>query len=99
LAKGLSDAPAKGQVRVDLAIVDLSEANLHFLFDWSRRARGQDVGRRYCLYWKDSASTPSGPLSFWLKHGFCILREDEHSALVHRELGEERHQGVNGRRG
>lgn len=186
---------------MDLAIVDLSEANLHLLFDWSRRARGQDAGCRFCLYWeepdrakwpesleerewlkrqwlrdveaefgacgklalrgseavgytqfsaprylpnvagyacgppsddtvfvsclfvperqrgkgigsavlqvilddlrgrsvssveayvlKDSANNPSGPLSFWLKHGFYILREDEHFALVHKELREE----------
>jgi len=36
---------------------------------------------------KRSANNPSGPLEFWLKHGFSVVREDEDFALVHRKLG------------
>jgi hypothetical protein len=51
--------------------------------------RGRSVSAVETYALKDSANNPSGPLSFWLKHGFCILREDEHFALVHMELREE----------
>ena len=35
---------------------------------------------------KISANNPSGPLRFWLKHGFTLVREDGDFALVRREL-------------
>jgi GNAT superfamily N-acetyltransferase len=35
---------------------------------------------------KSSANNPSGPLRFWLKHGFTVVREDDDFALVRREL-------------
>jgi hypothetical protein len=36
---------------------------------------------------KDSPNNPSGPLDFWLRKGFHIVREDQHFALVRKELG------------
>jgi len=35
---------------------------------------------------KDSPNNCSGPLAFWLKHGFAVVREDVGFALVRREL-------------
>jgi len=35
---------------------------------------------------KNSPNNSSGPLEFWLKHGFRIVREDEDFALVRCEL-------------
>ena len=35
-----------------LELVDLSESNLQHLFDWSAKAKGQDVGCKFCLYWE-----------------------------------------------
>jgi GNAT superfamily N-acetyltransferase len=34
---------------------------------------------------KGSENNPSGPLEFWLAHGFRVVREDERFALVRRE--------------
>jgi GNAT superfamily N-acetyltransferase len=35
---------------------------------------------------KSAGSNPSGPVEFWLKHGFQPIREDADFALVHMEL-------------
>ena len=37
---------------------------------------------------RGSADNPSGPLGFWLKHGFTVVREDDGFALVRRKLGQ-----------
>jgi ribosomal protein S18 acetylase RimI-like enzyme len=46
-----------------------------------RGLRGVEIFAR-----KSSSNNCSGPLEFWLKHGFHIIREDEDFALAHREL-------------
>jgi GNAT superfamily N-acetyltransferase len=35
---------------------------------------------------KGSANNPSGPLGFWLKHDFTVVREDDEFALVRQEF-------------
>jgi GNAT superfamily N-acetyltransferase len=48
------------------------------------RARGLAAVETYAR--KGSANNPTGPLAFWLKHGFSVVREEEDFALVRREL-------------
>ena len=48
------------------------------------RARGIAAVETYAG--KGSASNPSGPLPFWRKHGFSVVREEEDFALVRRDL-------------
>jgi GNAT superfamily N-acetyltransferase len=48
------------------------------------RARGAQAVETFAG--KGSPNNCSGPLEFWLKHGFHIVREDEDFALVRREL-------------
>jgi GNAT superfamily N-acetyltransferase len=48
------------------------------------RARGAQAVETFAR--KDSPNNPSGPVSFWLRNGFHIVREDTDFALVRREL-------------
>jgi GNAT superfamily N-acetyltransferase len=57
----------------------LLQAVLHGLQD--REVKSVETFAR-----KGSANNPSGPLRFWLKHGFSIIREDADFALVRKEL-------------
>jgi len=48
------------------------------------RARGVPAVETFAR--RSSANNCSGPLEFWLKHGFHIVREDADFALMRREL-------------
>jgi len=48
--------------------------------------RARDLPAMETFARKRSANNPSGPLQFWLKHGFSVVREDSEFALVRREL-------------
>ena len=47
-------------------------------------ARRERVVETFAL--RSSPNNPSAPLDFWLKNGFYIAEEDEHFALVRKEL-------------